>query len=119
MPPPLFGTQYLLTKYKEIYNNMFEAILQSARATKITKVADLTDGYTSAKPFSIFVCPTDNSPKEAGEVLVINAKPVDNAAAVDVPVVIGDWSPVVFDAIGTGGINTSSYDVYIAEIKVS
>lgn len=98
---------------------MFEAILQSARATKVEKVADLTNGYTNNKPFSVFVYPGDNAPKAAGEVMVITAKPVRNSQAVDVPVAIGDWSPVVFDAIAAGGINTSVYDVYVAEIEVS
>ena len=97
---------------------MFEAFLQAARATRVTKVADLTDGY-SGKPFSIFVAPTASSPKETGEVLIISAKPVRNDDATDVPVSIGDWSPVLFDAIAADGINTSAYDVYIAEIEVS
>lgn len=97
---------------------MFEAILQSGRATKVEKVASLTTAYGNNKPFSIFVCPTDNSPKEAGEVLIINAKPVRNTAATDVPVTIGDWSPVVFDEIAADGINTGVYDVYVAEIEI-
>lgn len=96
---------------------MFEAFLQSARATKIQKVA-AADGYTSNKPFSIFIAPTASSSQEVGDVLIITAKPVHNEEAVEVPVVVGDWSPVVFDAIAAGGIG-AGLDVYIAEIEVS
>lgn len=96
---------------------------EAFKAMKVDKISDLTDAFKSASDlsFHIYVVPGSGAAKDSGETIIINAKPAKNLAAVDVPVCIGDWSPIVFESISASADQTeldlSSYDVYFSEIE--
>ena len=94
-------------------------IVKAGRITNVEKVTILSDPYyPNGVIFSMFLNAKSQSGVESGDVVVVEAMlPDTNGAYVDVPVVVGDWSPVIFRAIKAGAIDTDKLDVYIAPIK--
>lgn len=92
---------------------------ESVKVLKVDKVADLSTNFTpaSGKPFHIFINPKSESSYEIGDVVVITAKPTKNNTATAVPVVIGDWNPVLFESITAGAIDTTTNDIYYSEVE--
>lgn len=93
-------------------------IITAGRITKVEKVTSLSAHYFPADSFSIFLVPRPTSGVELGDVKIVEAMlPRTDSAYVDVPVVVGDWSPVVFRAIKASGIDLTEVDVYVAPIE--
>ena len=93
-------------------------MITAGRITKVEKVTSLSANYYPEKSFSVFLNAKANSGVENGDVVVVEAMlPDTDGAYVDVPVVLGDWSPVVFRAIKASGINLTKIDVYVAPIN--
>ena len=70
------------------------------------------------KIFSMFLAPKDDGVSSSGDVLIVEAMlPDSDGQYVDVPVAVGDWSPVFFRGLKAGGIDLSDVDVYVAPIK--
>lgn len=100
---------------------MFTATLRALRVLKIEKVTDLSSGFalSNGNPFSLFIAPADGSSLDVGDVAIVNATiPYDNGNVVEVPVVVGDWSPVVFDSLDADNTAIADCDIYAAEIKI-
>lgn len=100
---------------------MFTALIRAGRVLEITKLTDLTAAYEPTDPFSMFLTPTSGSTVGLGDTLLVSGTtPYDavGAAAHDLPVVVGDWSPIVFRSIAASGIDLSDVDVYVAPIKI-
>lgn len=76
-----------------------------------------------SKPSSIFIAPVGDT-LAVGDVVVVSGKLAYTGGADVVPVVVGDWSPAIFDEItqitDTGGttIATADYMLFAAEIKI-
>lgn len=70
---------------------------ESVKVLKVGKVESLAVNFkpASEKPFHILINPKSGSELAPGDVKIINAKPVKNDTAVEVPVVVGDWNPVI------------------------
>lgn len=104
---------------------MFTALIRAGRILNVEKVTDLTaayapvvtDGVTPA-PFSIFLVPAVGSTVLPGDVVIVNGKLPYGAAATDVPVIVGDWSPVVFESISASGVDLDDVDLYAAPIRI-
>lgn len=90
---------------------------------KVAKLDDLSSAYKDAdgKSFHIYVVPGAGATLDAGETIIINAKPTRNDSSVDVPVCIGDWSPIVFEEISAStdqtDLDLDNYDVYVSPIE--
>lgn len=92
---------------------------QTGRVTNVVKVTSLSENYIpDGEFFSMFLAPKDDGVSSSGDVLIVEAMlPDSDGQYVDVPVVVGDWSPVFFRALKAGGIDLSDVDVYVAPIK--
>ena len=91
-------------------------IITAGRITRVEKVASLSGDYFPTDSFSMFLVPKGGS-TEMGDVVIVEAiLPHSDGAYVDVPVVAGDWSPVVFRALKSGSIDLSDVDLYVAPI---
>lgn len=95
---------------------MFEAFIQAARATKVAKVTSLSEAYTPGQPFSVFINPVSDD--DMGKAITITAKPTRNDSAVEVPVAVGDWSPVMFDSISANGVDLTNNELFVALIDI-
>lgn len=95
---------------------MFNALIQAARATKLEKVTSLSEAYRPGKPFNVFINPVSSD--DIGTVVKITATPDRNDSAVEVPVVAGDWSPIIFKEISASGVDLSGYELYVGLIDV-
>jgi len=94
-----------------------ESIIRASRITKISKLASLSENYFPDELFSLMLVAKSNSGVENGDVLAFDAMlPDTNNEYVEVPVVVGDWSPIVFRAVKAGAINLSKVDAYVAPI---
>ena len=94
-------------------------IIKAGRITKVQQVDSLAeDFYPEGVVFSMFLNPAEGSDVELGSVVIVEAiLPDTNGEYVDVPVVVGDWSPVIFRALKASAIDTDKLDVYISPIK--
>lgn len=94
-------------------------IIQSSRVTNAIKLVSLSEDYTPGFLFSLFLSPIANQDIACGDVLAVNAVLAESdGAAVEVPVVVGDWSPVVFRTLkASGGIDLTKVNAYVAPIK--
>lgn len=92
---------------------------KAGRITKVEKVTSLSENYYPEKEiFSMFLAPKDDGVSSSGDVLIVEAMlPDSDGQYVEVPVVVGDWSPVFFRGLKAGGIDLSDVDVYVAPIK--
>lgn len=97
---------------------------ESVKVLNVSKVASLDTDFSPAskKGFHIFIAPGDNASHEAGEVVIIKAKPVKNEQATEVPIVLGDWNPVLLESISANAnvdtdIDLDNYSVYYSEIS--
>lgn len=91
---------------------------ESVKAMKVEKVTDLSSAFSleSKNAFHIFIAPGAGADLDCGEVMQISAKPAKNDAATTVPIVVGDWNPVVLDSISASAIDLDNYDVFVSEI---
>lgn len=91
---------------------------ESVKVLKVDKVTDLSTNFApaSGKPFHIFINPKSESSYDIGDVVVITAKPAKNNTATAVPVVIGDWNPVLFENITAGAFDITTNDIYYSEV---
>lgn len=94
-------------------------IVKAGRITNVIEVTSLTENYyPSGVIFSMFLVPKAATEVELGDVMIVEAMlPDTNGEYVDVPVVVGDWSPVLFRAIKASGIDLTKVDVYVSPIK--
>lgn len=94
-------------------------IIKAGRITKVEKVTSLSENYyPDGVIFSMFLVPKESSNIELGDVIIVEAMlPDTNGAYVDVPMVVGDWSPVLYRAIKAEAIDLDTLDVYVAPIK--
>ena len=97
---------------------MFTELLRAGRILQVSQLDDLTAAYEPDLPFSMFLVPASGSDTEVGDVVIVNAKLPYGSAAGNVPVVVGDWSPVVFESIAASGIDLTAVDAYVAPIKI-
>ena len=98
---------------------------ESVKVLKVGKVESLDTDFapssTSKKAFHIFIRPLEGADNDAGEIICINAKPAKNDDFVEVPIVLGDWNPVLFEKIAANAntdtdIDLDKYAVYYSEI---
>ena len=74
----------------------FTSLIRAGRVIECN-VAPQLDTATTGKPFSIFIAPLSNA-LEVGDIAVVSCDlPYEHATKV--PVVVGDWSPVIFEEI--------------------
>ena len=74
----------------------YTSLIRAGRVVDCAKASSLTD-LADAAPFSIFIAPITNA-VEAGDIVELGCKLPYNDNA-KVPVVVGDWSPVIFNDI--------------------
>lgn len=96
----------------------FNALLKAGRVLNVGKVTDLTAAYEPDAPFSMFLVPASGSLVEVGDTYIVNGLTAYGTAAGEIPVVVGDWSPVVFRGISASGIDLTEVDVYVAPIEI-
>lgn len=93
-------------------------IIQAARVTDVQKLTSLTSDYHPDKLFSLMLVPKQNSSVDVGDVVTFNATlPHAGNLPIEVPVVVGDWSPIVFCSIEANGIDLTEVDAYVAPIN--
>ena len=101
---------------------MFTSTIRALRVLKVEKITDLSSGYKPAgdgpRPFSLFLLPKDGSTYSVGDAVEITAKLPYAASATGVPMLVGDWSPVVFEEIPVDGVDLEEFTPYAAEIKI-
>ena len=92
---------------------------QAGRITNVEKVTSLSENYyPDDEIFSLFLVPKEDGSASSGDVIIVEAMlPDSDGQYVDVPVVVGDWSPVFFRGLKAGAIDFSEVDVYVAPIK--
>lgn len=96
-------------------------MINTFESVKVLIVEQITDISTAFKPatanaFHIFLAPADGSSYSVGDVVTITAKPVNNDSATSVPIVVGDWNPVVLESVSASGVDLTEFDVYVSEI---
>lgn len=92
-------------------------IILASRITNVVKLDDLTEDYSTKGCFSVLLAPKSDA-VERGDIVTFDAiLPHSNTEYVEVPVVVGDWSPIVFKSIKANSIDLTEVDVYIAPIK--
>lgn len=93
--------------------------IAAGRVTKVVKLTSLSNDYNpGGNVFSVFLAPKEGSDAGVGDVLAFDAMlPDSNGEFVEVPVVVGDWSPIVFRAIKASAIDLTDFDVYVAPIR--
>lgn len=93
-------------------------IMNAARVTNVVKLASLDEDYfPDGASFSLFLNPTETSTTAAGETVVIEAMLAhSDGKYVEVPVIVGDWSPIVCRALQAGSIDLDEFDVYVGLI---
>lgn len=86
--------------------------------TNVAKLDSLDVGYEPGWPFKIFVNPKEGSGISKGDILTVDAELYDsNGESVEVPVVTGEWSPVLFRTLEKiSSLDLSAVDVYIARM---
>ncbi|MCR5588001.1 MAG: hypothetical protein K6F72_00110 [Bacteroidales bacterium] len=94
-------------------------IITAARVTNVGLLESLNeDYYPNGVLFSLFLAPKSDSSVEIGDIKEITAMlPHSNGEYVEVPVVVGDWSPVVFHALKADNDLLTDVKVYVAPIK--
>lgn len=94
-----------------------ESILKTLLVTNVTNVTSIEEGYNPGWPFKIFVKPKEGSDISKGDILAVVAGLYDsNDEDVEVPVIVGEWSPIVFRWLKGGYLDLERVDVYIARI---
>ncbi|MBP5545733.1 MAG: hypothetical protein J6X59_00415 [Bacteroidales bacterium] len=96
--------------------------LDFIKAGRITNVGKLTsmsaDYYPDGVSFSLFLAPKEDGDASTGDIMAVEAMlPESDGQYVEVPVAVGDWSPVVFRALKSGTLDLTDVDVYVAPIK--
>lgn len=95
-------------------------MIRAGRVLNVEKLTDLSAGYDPQTPFNMFLVPASGSTVELGDVIVVSATlPYGGDTAGDVPVVVGDWSPVIFRTLAAGAIDLTEVDVYVAPIAIN
>ena len=96
-----------------------ESIISAMCITNVVKVEDLTDDFSlDGKHFRMFLAPASGSDVKSGDILPVDAiLPYSGGEAVEVPVVVGSWSPVLFKAIEASAIDLNDVDAYVAPIN--
>ena len=96
---------------------------ESVKVLNVGKVDSLSEEFKleNGNGFHVFIAPGSGADKDSGETIIIKAQPVKNAEAVEVPIVVGDWNPVLLRAIAANSeadtdIDLSAYSVYYSEI---
>ena len=94
-------------------------IIYASRVNNVVKLTSLSADYNPGFLFSLFLAPVANQGVDAGDVLAVTAVLSESdGAAVEVPVVVGDWSPIVFRSLkSSGGIDLTKVKAYVAPIK--
>ena len=96
-----------------------ESIISATCITNVVKVKDLTDGFVlDGAHFRLFLAPAANSEVKVGDVIVVDGAMLPQSSdAIEVPVAVGSWSPVLFTALKADSIKLKDVDVYAAPIK--
>lgn len=96
---------------------------ESVKVLKVGKVESLDTDFApaSGKAFHVFIRPLAGADNDAGEIVAIKAKPVKNDQPTEVPIVLGDWNPVLLQSIAANAntdtdIDLNTYSVYYSEI---
>lgn len=97
---------------------MFNALIKAGRVLNVGKITDLTAAYSPNAPFSVFLTPASGSLVEVGDNYIITGCTAYGEAEGEIPVVVGDWSPVVFRSISASGIDLTEVDCYVAPIEL-
>lgn len=91
---------------------------ESVKVLSCNQVTDLTADFklTNGNSFHILIAPGDTADKVEGQVLPVGMKLAKNDTSKNIPVVVGDWNPLVVESIDASAIDLTKYDVYISEI---
>lgn len=96
-----------------------ESIISAQCITNVVKLESLTEDFDlEGKLFRLFLAPALGSDVKSGDILTVDAMlPYSGGEAVEVPVVVGDWSPVLFQGIEASAIDLTDVDAYVAPIN--
>lgn len=96
-----------------------ESIISATCITSVVKVEKLTVGFDlDGAHFRLFLAPAAGSEVNVGDVIVVDGAILPQSSdAIEVPVAVGSWSPVLFEALKAGSIKLDRVDVYAAPIK--
>lgn len=98
---------------------MFTAAIRALRVLDVKQVDDLTAKIYLDVPFSLFVAPKVGSGYLPGDVISVEGGlAYSQGSETKVPVVVGDWSPIIFDFISANQLDANDFDVYIGFIKI-
>ncbi len=96
---------------------------ESVKVLKVDQLESLSEDFSlsDGKGFHVFIAPLSGADKDSGETIIIKAKPVKNDEAVEVPIVVGDWNPVLLEKIAANSeadtdIDLTKYKVFYSEI---
>ena len=93
-------------------------IILASRITNVVKLDSLDTDYTPKGLFSVLLAPKSGATAEKGDIVTFDAVLPHSTAYVEVPVIVGDWSPIVFNTIKADSIDLTEVDVYIAPINL-
>ena len=94
-----------------------ESIVKTLLVTNVAKLDSLDEGYEPGWMFKIFVNPKEGSEISKGDILTVDAGLYDsNGEIVEVPVITGEWSPIVFRTLKASSLDLTEVDVYVARI---
>lgn len=92
-----------------------ESIVKTLLVTNVVKLTSLEADYAPCGSFKIFVNPKSGGDISKGDILTIDAVLYDSKGeSVEVPVIAGEWSPVVFRSLDSATLDLTDVDVYVA-----
>lgn len=93
-------------------------IIKAGRITSVASIDSISEDYRPSEVFSLFLAPTQGSEVEVGDIMEFDAiLPHTNGEYVTVPVVVGDWSPIVFVAIKANALDLEKVNAYTSPMK--
>ena len=94
-----------------------ESIISATCITSVEMIDDPTKDFDlEGKHFRLFLAPAAESEVKVGDVVIMKGILPYGDDPVDVPIAVGSWSPVIFEAIAANE-ELTGVDAYVAPIK--
>ena len=108
-------------------NANFTALVRAGRVLECHRATALTDIATTGKPCSLFLVPLADGALEDVDFVEVAGELQYNATSTVAPVVVGDWSPVIFNSVtaiqsvadGTAYTIDVDFALYYAPIAIN